>query len=328
MSKFRTVLTPQSFPFQIGHKDQLMGMGSCFVSNIGQKLETLKFDILTNPFGILYHPIAIAQGLKRLIQNESFSTNELFQQNDLWHSFSHHGQFSHPDKKTCLAKINTSFHSARDRIASTHRLILTFGTAYFFEHTTSAQIVANCHKVPGSEFIRKLASPKKIVQTLSPILDELKTINPTLEVILTVSPIRHIKDGLIENQQSKATLLLAIHHLCRAHTFAHYFPAYEIQMDDLRDYRFYESDLIHPNNMALDYIWEKFSHAIFSEQTIQLNKQIQKVIDASQHRPFHPQSTAHQNFLQQQIRQIEQLQKAHPGLDFTSEQNRFKENLL
>ena len=323
MTSFRTKTTLPPYPFSIDHQNSLLCIGSCFSENIGARLVRYKFPCLINPFGVLYNPISIQQTLHLLMDETQFKEADLFFHLDLWHSFFHHGRFSHPDKKTALANINSALEKASHFVKTTSRLLLTFGTANVFVLKSNHKIVANCHKVPADQFEKRRLTTTEIIEAFLLTLRNIKQHNPALEVILTVSPVRHIRNGLIENQRSKATLLLAVEALASQLDFVHYFPAYEILLDDLRDYRFYNKDLIHPNVVAVDYIWEDFQQAFFSEQTKMLLKKIEKIIQASEHRPFHPQTNTHREFVLKQLQNIQELEREYEFLDFEKEKSLF-----
>jgi hypothetical protein len=346
MQQFRTTLQPTPSSFTITHQDHILAMGSCFAEHIAQRLQKHKFPTLLNPFGILYNPISIAHSLQWLLSEEHYPRQSLFEHQGLWHSFHHHGRFSAPTQEEAYHQISHHLKQGRQFLQKTNRLILTFGTAHVFEHLESARIVANCHKRPNNEFARKRLTVNQIVTALSPIFEKIQasqpqnpkpktpqppnsptpkpktTYSPThslthsLSILLTVSPVRHIRDGLIENQRSKAVLLLAIDELCQQFPFVHYFPSYELLLDDLRDYRFYADDLIHPSTMAIDYIWDFFGKTFFPATTQQLNQKIQAINSAIQHRPFHPESEQHQAFLRKQREKLEQLVEQYPDLDW------------
>lgn len=324
---FRTALSPVSAPFQIGHNDQLLLIGSCFTEHIGQKLAACKFQTLNNPFGIVYNPISIVQCLDRLgAGDQLFTENELFENAGLWHSWEHHGCFSKPGKKETLEGINSAYLKAAESLKKTDVLLLTFGTAEVFSLRQTGQVVANNHKLPGALFEQRRLSVSEIVENTLEVLErlaQLRDIDP-LKVILTVSPVRHLRNGLVENQRSKATLILACEEVCRQQTSAQYFPAYELLLDDLRDYRFYAADMVHPTAVAVDYVWQFFSETYFSEPTSRLNDRIGKILAGFQHRPFNPQTAQHQAFLRQQLALIASLKQEHPRLDFGDEEAFFK----
>ncbi len=325
--QFRTELSLSPFPFKIKHQDALLSIGSCFTEHIGARLSALKFKHLQNPFGIVYNPISIAEQLEWLLSDTIFSESDLFENQGLWHSWLHHGSFSGLNKHDTLSKINESLQLAQSQLPSVDRLLVTLGTAHVFVLKENDKVVANCHKMPGQSFEKQRLTIDKIVSKFLPVLQKLKTQNPNLQVIFTVSPVRHIRDGLVENQRSKATLLLAIDNLCQKLNFVHYFPAYELILDDLRDYRFFNADMIHPSEVAIEYVWQHFSQAFFNEETQQINEQIRAIVEASRHRAFHLQSAQHQLFIQKQLSKIEQLVQQYPFLNFAPEQAAFNTQL-
>jgi len=327
MAKFRTQLSSIAYPFQIAHQQTILCIGSCFAKNMGRHLSNYKFDSSLNPFGILYNPVSISEGINLLLDKEPFLPEDLFEYQGLWHSFYHHGQFSGPDKSAVLDHINVQLKIARTFLQKTDRLILTLGTAAAFQYKKTEKIIANCHKLPGNQFNKKLLSVAGCVLALSQTLKQLQALRPDLEVVLSVSPIRHLRDGLIENQRSKATLLLAAAELEKTFPFVHYFPAYEIMMDDLRDYRFYESDYAHPSVEAIDYIWNYFQDAFFAGDTKAILEEVGKVLQAARHRPFHVASKAHQAFLRKQLGLIEELEEQYRFLDFEAERSGFLEQI-
>ncbi len=327
MPDFRTPIVLQKASLTLTHQDNILCLGSCFAQHMAQRLHDLKFSSLSNPFGISYHPLAIVKSLKRLLANEVYRSEELFLHQGLWHSFDHHSHFSGIDRAAVLQKINDHFQKAQQFLQQTNRLLITLGTAQVFHHLETANDVANCHKVPGAAFRKTRLSVATIVAELQAILSQLKIQFPALEVIFSVSPIRHLRDGHIENQRSKATLILALDQLCEQLNFAHYFPAYEILLDDLRDYRFYEADMAHPSAVAISYVWEQFSECYFSKPTTALNREITALRRAALHRALHPNSIPHQDFLQQQLSSLTQLQQRFPALNFSEEEKRFRQQL-
>lgn len=325
MSDFRTKIKLPQYHFSINHQHRLLSVGSCFAENIGQRLTDLKFKNNVNPFGILFNPISIIHNLTRLFENEIFQEGELFEHNGLWHSFAHHSVFSKIEKTAALVNIQNEFKQARIDLKNCQRLFLTFGTAHVFEHLKTDKVVANCHKMSVNSFRRRRLSVLEIVEIYLPFFEKMKFQNTDLQIVMTISPVRHIRDGLIGNQKSKAVLQLAIDEISQQLDFVHYFPAYEIMMDDLRDYRFYEADMIHPNQVAIEYIWEQFQHSFFDKNTQQLNQKIGKINAAIQHRPSHPQSMAHQQFLRKQLEKVEILAEEYPFLNLKSEYAVFKQ---
>ncbi len=328
MSSFRTTLSWPPPALRLRYGDRLLSIGSCFAEHIGRRLERDKFSALLNPFGILYDPLSLARALRRLDGGRPFGAGDLFQHQGLWHSFAHHGRFSGPGRSAVLAHINETLAEGQAFLATADCLLLTLGTAHLFEHQTSGEVVANCHKLPADAFRRRRAAPAEIAAALSGALTALRTRRPHLQVILTVSPVRHLRDGLIGNQRSKASLLLAVDVLQAEHDFAHYFPSYELILDDLRDYRFFETDMTHPNEVAVDYVWDAFCQHFLDEPTRQLRQKVTRIVRAADHRPFHPTTPEHQRFLQQQLAAIDALETAHPFLNFQTERTLFASQLL
>ncbi len=294
-------------------------IGSCFSEHLGERLKAHKFTILVNPSGILYNPLSIARLLERLLEEEVDLGSHVFCFQGLWHSWEHHGRWSHPERYVFEQQLRDAHRQAWTFSASANRLFLTLGTAHVFVLRTSGQVVANNHKAPAEWFEERRLSVEETTQALAAALERWKSIHPDLEVLLTVSPVRHLRLGLIENQRSKAILLLACDELCSQYPFVHYFPAYELLLDDLRDYRFYAADMVHPSDVAVDYIWEYFAQTFFLPETTQLVSQIARIRAAAAHRPFHPNSPEHQAFAQQQWQAIQELLQRHPGLDFSEE---------
>ncbi|HMQ48447.1 MAG TPA: GSCFA domain-containing protein [Saprospiraceae bacterium] len=324
MASFRTQLPIQKGQISINYSSRLLGVGSCFAENIGRRMQTLKWQIAINPFGILYNPISISKGLERLLKQQFYTESELFFHQELWHSFDHHSVFSHPSKTHGLQQINERFQESGILLKQMDRLIITLGTAYVFVNKTNGQVVGNCHKVSSSQFDRRRLSVAEVEHSLGEIIPLLKKALPALEVILTVSPVRHIRDGLVENQRSKACLLLAVESLVEQFSYVHYFPAYELMIDDLRDYRFFEADLIHPNELAIDYIWEHFLETYVSFGDRPLMGEVQKIVQATAHRPFHPSTEQHQRFVKSQLFKIQQLEDKHPFLNFELEKRKLR----
>lgn len=325
MQSFRTKLNFSRAPFALSYEHQTLGLGSCFAVHIGRRLQKYKFPVQNNPFGILYNPASMRRAIERLRSGEPYGPDDLFEQNGLWSNFDFHGSFSHFRPETALEAMNRALQSGRAQLAGSRRLILTFGTAFVFEHLEQEKIVANCHKVPASQFRRYRLGVEDIVTPWVSLLEELKKDQPDLRVILSVSPVRHLRDGLVENQRSKATLALALEEICRRLDYAHYFPAYELLLDDLRDYRFYDRDLSHPNDLAVDYIWDHFRQTYFDETTDRIFQQVQKIVAGSEHRPLHPGSPGRRQFVAQQLDRIQNLRQTYPFLDFSEEIGRLEE---
>ncbi|MGK0389250.1 MAG: hypothetical protein ACI94Y_001990 [Maribacter sp.] len=296
---------------EISYNDIIVSIGSCFAENMGNKLEEGKFDIRSNSFGILYNPISIKDAILRIISNQPFSASEVFLHQDLWHSWMHHGRFSSVSKETALFMMNSSLVEAHQQLKKANRLIITLGTAYVYRKKVDGEVVANCHKVPSSEFDKIRLTVDEVYDALRDALVALTSFNPTIEIIITVSPVRHIRDGIIESQRSKAILLLAAEQLCKKEDTG-YFPSYEIMMDELRDYRFYAEDMIHPSAIAIDYIWEKFRSTYFDSQTATHYKNVLKITKGFQHKILHPNTKEHLHFLEKQVEKASNIMKEIP----------------
>ncbi len=303
-------------------------MGSCFSQEIGNKLEELKFDVLQNPNGILYDPSGIVDALFSYIESKIYSEQNLFELNGIWHSWKHHSSFSGIDKKETLEKINRSQLQAHRFLKEAKYLIITLGTSFAYELIETSENVANCHKAPAGIFKKKLLSTDKIIADLGNAIAALKTYNPGLTIIFTVSPVKHVKDGVIENNRGKARLIDAVHSLVEAHPQTFYFPSYELVTDVLRDYRFYKSDLVHPNESASSFVFEKFCAAFLDEESQLLLERIKKIIAAVNHKPFFNESVAHQKFIATQLVHINNIELSHPFINLSKEKKYFKDLML
>lgn len=319
MTTFRTTFTVKESDQKIDYNSSILLAGSCFTENIGKKLQFYKFNTHINPFGIIFNPISLAESLRKLIRKELFTQKDLYFYNNKWLSFWHHGAFSGNTAEETLEVINKGILEGHDFISNADFLFMTFGTAWVYELRSNQQIVANCHKIPQQEFKKRLLEVDEIVNDFSGLFNELQQLNNKLQICFTLSPVRHWRDGAVENQLSKSILHIAIQKIISQHKNYSYFPAYEIVMDDLRDYRFYEADMIHPNQQAVEYIWEKFKLVYINEDSFTLMEQLGKLKMAMQHRPLDSGSIAHKKFLQQQLQLVNQMQKQIPGLDFSEE---------
>jgi hypothetical protein len=328
MSFFTEIKIPE-FPWKMDYSKSMMFFGSCFSENIGQKLIDLKFNVDMNPFGILYNPVSIANSLKILIEKRIFNESDLFQDQGLWNSIHHHSRFSDADQETVLKMINDRIVFSSDFLRKADFLIITFGTSRVYELKKSGQIVSNCHKVPAAEFKHYRLGVYEITEAYRELLEELWKFNPNLKVVFTVSPIRHWKDGAVENQVSKATLLLAIDRLLNGFgdSNCRYFPSYEIMMDELRDYRFYAEDMFHLSSVAIDYIFERFSKTIIAAESMQLAKDVMKIRKAILHRPVHSVSDEYRKFLLYNLTKINKLTINFPYLNFANEKMYLEQKL-
>ena len=280
----------------IDYNSKVLLLGSCFSENIGDKLSYYKFQSLQNPFGILFHPKAIENLITNAINEKEYSEKDLTFQNERWHCFDAHSSLSAADKNELLNNLNSTISSTKKQLEEATHIVITLGTSWVYRFIETDKIVANCHKIPQKKFLKELLSVDEISESLEAILVLLKSINKNIQILFTVSPVRHLKDGFIENTQSKAHLISAIHNILNG-GYAFYFPSYEIMMDELRDYRFYAEDMIHPNKTAINYIWEKFVASWFSEDTLLTMKDVDVIQKGLSHRPFNENSVQHQQFL-------------------------------
>lgn len=300
---FRTEIEPINIPFNIDHSSQLVLLGSCFSENIGDRLTQSKFKATINPFGTLFHPLSIFN----LLEKEALNEQLIIERDGQFISHELHSSITAIDAEELQLKFKGLKAKLNDQLRTASVLVLTFGTALEYQYKIEGQHIANCHKVPQSHFDRKLSSTEGIAGTFDSLQTHLKALNPNLKTLLTVSPVRHTKDSLSVNNVSKSILRTACHLIQESYDTVYYFPSYEIMMDDLRDYRFYEKDLIHPNEQAIDYIWQKFGETFFIADTQKLNSQIAKLQRAISHKAFNPRSEKHQLFLKNTLSEFENL---------------------
>jgi lysophospholipase L1-like esterase len=309
-STFRTQYKTKTEKNQIDYSSEILLFGSCFSENIGKKFDYYKFNSTTNPYGILFTPAAIEKAVLECIENKVYKEKDLVFYNELWHSFNHHSDFSGLDKQAVLSKINSSIQKSHEQIKSANYIIITLGTAWVYEAIETKNIVANCHKIPQKKFNKKLLAVDTITKKLENLRNQIKIKNPNAIFIFTVSPVRHLKDGMVENSQSKSHLLTAIHKTIDPQTF--YFPSYEIMMDDLRDYRFYKEDMVHPSTIAIDYIWTIFKATWISNKADATLKEIEAIQKGLAHKSFNPDSEQHKKFLMNLKNRIIKLDQSRP----------------
>jgi len=300
----------------INYSSKVLLLGSCFAQNMGEKLEYYKFQQCTNPFGILFHPVAIEKLIARAVNQNWFTSKDVFLQNEQWHCFLAHSKLSNTSEEDLISALNSALEKLRFSLLEASHVVFTFGTAWVYKHLEKDTIVANCHKVPQKEFVKQLLSPDDVSDVLLGIETKLRTINPTCSIINTVSPVRHIKDGLIENSRSKAHLIAGVQEIVSPDKFNYYFPSYEMMMDELRDYRYYKEDLIHPNQTAIAIIWNAFTGSWICPETAALQKKIATIQSGILHTPFNENSKAHIHFKKDLEVQISQVQKALPWATF------------
>ncbi len=315
--EFRTTVSVDPFEQKISYNSKILFLGSCFATNMGNRMGNLLFPSLINPFGVLYNPFSISQSLNILMANNLFSEEQLFNQGGLWGSFYHHSSFSSPSKEECLTNINQSLATGREFLKDIDFLVITLGTSWTYQYRKTRTVVANCHKFPAKDFDRIPMTEDEIMQMLAVAIIKLREKNPKLKVIFTISPIRHWKDGAMNNMVSKATLIMAAQKMCLSLHDCYYFPAFEIMMDDLRDYRFYAEDMIHPSSVAVDYIFEKFVGAAIDPETAKLIPEVERLIKAANHRPFNPDTPEHLQFKKTQLHKTIDLQKRFPLLNLS-----------
>lgn len=294
--------------FKILHRDVIYSCGSCFASELSERLASLRFKIIKHPFGIVYNPLSIAQQFDKLLKQYNYTESDLILHNGLYHSLEHHGSYSSPDKNIALDLINRCSKESLIQLKNCSFLVLTLGSSFYYQLISSQQVVANCHKLPSNLFIKKIASLDEIYKRLHQVIEQILNFNPSLQILVSVSPVRYLKDGYIENQRSKSRLILACEQLCNQFESCTYIPAYEIFMDDLRDYRYVKDDLVHPNQMAIDYIFNYFEQAYFNKDTRTLVAKIKKWNQLSNHKVLHAGSEAYNKYsiqLQQLHEEIE-----------------------
>lgn len=295
--KLSTPVAIQPLDQKIDYQSRLLWLGSCFADNMGSQLAQLGFTQSTNPFGILFQPLALQQLVDRALQDKVYTHTDLIFHNQLWHCFELHSDCSNPDPEAMLADLNTNQQSLKTQLQQATHIGFTLGTAWVYRHLASDRVVANCHKIPQKAFAKELLSVAEIEAALHQLISSIQAVNPNVQLVFTVSPVRHSKDGLVENQRSKSHLLVALHQVLETHK-AYYFPAYELLLDELRDYRFYADDFLHPSPLAIRYIWEKWLSVTTTPETQALIAEVEAVQKSRQHRPFNPETEEHRVFLE------------------------------
>lgn len=305
---------------KITYSDKLFLIGSCFTEHIGRRLEELKFPVLQNPNGILFDPVSVSSALNSYVDLRKYEQKDLFYLNELWQSWSHHSMFSGMDAGSVLLNINLSQKKAHDHLNSATWLVITLGSSFSYQLTDEDNFpVANCHRAPGQWFNKHLLTTEETVIALTESIEKLKAFNPGLQIIFTISPVRHIRDGVVENNRSKARLIEAVHQLIEKYDHAYYFPAYELLIDVLRDYRFYDVDLVHPNYAATEFVFEKFEQSFIDEDAKAFMEEIKKISTGYKHKPFQPETQSHRSFLRNTFEKVRSLQEKLPQLDFSKE---------
>ena len=313
-------LTFPIVPFEekINYSQSLLFIGSCFAENMGELMQKYKFNGSVNPNGILYNPLSIADSLNKIIENREVKETDLFFANECWNSWQFHSKFSNPDKQECLRIINNSIAKASDFLKQSDWLFITLGSSFIYKQKSTNTPVANCHKIPQKEFTKHLLTIDEIVHNLSASIEKLKGFNSNLKIVFTVSPVRYIRDGVVENSLSKARLIEAVHQVVN-NTTTFYFPAYELVIDDLRDYRFYKTDLVRPNEQAIDYVFEKLKDVLFDDETKLIFEKIKNIVTSANHRPFNNDTAAYKKFKETVFNNCKQLLREYPFLDLQEE---------
>lgn len=317
----------QSPPQQVTYRDRIFLIGSCFTEHIGKRLEDLKFPVLQNPNGILFDPVSVSKSINSYIDLKTYGDDDLFLMNDLWQSWDHHSMFSGVDKQDVLTNINRSQARAHEQLKIATWLIVTLGSSFSYGLKKSQAPVANCHRAPAQWFNKNLLQIDETATRLSETIEKLQGFNPSLKIIFTISPVRHIRDGVVENNRSKARLIEAVHQLLQAFDHTYYYPAYELVIDVLRDYRFYDIDLVHPNYAATEMVFNHFEQSFIDTKTQVLMEEVRKVNTAFKHKPFHPNTNQHRSFLRSSLEKVLDLEAKLPHLNFEKEKAYFsKEN--
>lgn len=317
--KLKTEILLNEQPYnQIDYNSKVLLFGSCFSESIGEKFKYFKFQSAQNPFGILFHPLAIENLITNAINEKEYTNEDVFFHNEQWQSFDTHSKLSSPSKETLLNELNKQVQLTHKNITESTHIIITLGTAWVYRYIASDRIAANCHKVPQKQFLKELLSVDDIFNSLQAITSLLKSINNEVSIIFTISPVRHLKDGFVENTLSKAQLISAIHSFLAQPSVSNcnYFPSYEIMLDELRDYRFYAEDMLHPNQLAINYIWEKFKSVWISKQAYPTMDKVEEIQKRIAHKPFNPNSEKHKQFLQSLETKKKQLQGKFPHINF------------
>ena len=308
---------------KITHNDNVLLIGSCFSEHIGNRLSDLKFNVNSNPFGIVFNPKSIEGALNRILDKNYYTNYDVFEKEGLWYSLETHSSISACTKNELLEKLNHVIDDWHLKIQSASYLMITLGSAYAYKHIEHSKIVANCHKLPQSQFIKTLLEFEDIVFNYQRLIDKLKQCNSHLSILFTVSPVKHLRDGVIENNLSKAILIQFVHKLIKQNSHCFYFPAYELVNDDLRDYRFYESDMAHPNAQAINYVWKKFADVYFNEATNAINEKLNQIYQAYNHRLFNKTTESSGNFKHKFYQKCVTLQSEFPHINLSKEIQHF-----
>ena len=313
---FRTTIPIVKSTTQITYDTKITALGSCFAQHMSSKLKNFQFQVIANPFGISFHPLAIERLLQYAVSDYVFSESDVFCHQEIWSCFATHSDMNELSEQECIDKLNDMLAILKQSIQTGDFLLLTFGTAWFYRYNTTGEIVSNCHKLPQNLFTKEVSRLSELMNSYERIFTLVRTLNPDVKIITTISPVRHTKDGFVENQRSKGLLHVALQEVIERDEEIAYFPAYELMMDELRDYRFYEADMIHPNGIAIDYIWEKFKETFIDVAMYPVMKKVDEVQRGLNHRPFNPTATQHLAFLDTLIEKIDSLLDKYPFMNF------------
>jgi len=318
--QFRTKITIPKGNNPIDYNSRIVSLGSCFAENMAEKLDYFKFQNTCNPFGIIFNPVSIEKMIYRTLNQIFYAEKDIFFHNERWHCYEVHSDFSSSDKEEFLENLNAVLRNSLIQLFQASHIIITYGTSWVYRNIESNTIVANCHKVPQKEFSKEILSVETIAKSIQNTIGYFQIINPNINFIFTVSPVRHLKDGFVENQLSKAHLITAIHKVLESEIWnlkpAIYFPSYEIMMDELRDYRFYAEDMVHPNQVAINYIWERFFETVISEESHSIVEEVGSIQKGLQHSPFNPDSEGHLKFKEKLREKIATLVSQYSFMKF------------
>lgn len=311
-----TKVNIDKLPFHINHTHNISMIGSCFANNIGKMLIEDGFNVSINPFGILFNPISVSRAIRHITLEYQYKEQDLINYNEQWISLNHHSNFNCDIKEDTLFKINSKIKETKDFYKSSDILFITFGTAWVYTYNINDKIVANCHKIPSKYFSKKLLSIEEILRSYEILIPIIRKNNPSKKIVFTISPVRHWKDGIIENNRSKSVLHLAIMEMIKRYENTYYFPSYEIMIDELRDYRFYKEDMLHPNNQAVKYIYKRFSTLFYNEETKSINNQLRKIKLSLNHKPFNKNSKDYNEFKKKLEIKINNFRIKYPYINF------------
>ncbi|MBK9631049.1 MAG: GSCFA domain-containing protein [Saprospiraceae bacterium] len=316
MEPFRTKFPKIESSFSINHYTKILCFGSCFANELFHSLKLKQFQTMFSPFGICFNPLSLMDQLKNILSNNYISNNDLVYHNGLYHSLVHHGSYSNESEEACIKKINEEIQLTHQYIKEADYLLITLGSAHYYIYNNTNSIVANCHKIPTAQFTKQRSNSNEIITAFHSFYEAVKKINNNLKIIFSVSPVRYLRDGFIENNRSKSILIESVHQLTDQYLDVFYFPAYEIFMDDLREYRFCKPDFVHPSETAVEYILSYFENAYMDENTKKINSKIQDIHSKLSHRPIHPNSELHKTFLNSILEDKVKLEKEYPNINF------------